>query len=68
MIPTKPDWQAIVNDLYSRHGSYKRLQNALSKQDVYPDHSTLSHLRSRHGGGPMWALGAALLNLHGEQK
>lgn len=68
MIPTAPEWQAIVNALYVHYGSYKRILNDMAEMDVYPDYSTLSHLRSGVARAPVWATGAALLNLHARLK
>lgn len=67
MIPVKPPWATIVNKLYARHGSYKRMLVALAEYGVQPDYSTLSHLRCGYAAEPKWKLGAALLNLY-EQK
>lgn len=53
MIPTSPDWRTIVTVLHRHFGTYDKLVNALAEQDVYPDYTTLAHLRSGYARSPM---------------
>lgn len=65
MIPTDPNWQDVVGDLYRNYRSYHAILNAMAEQGITPcDHSFLVYLRSGKRKKVCFQFGAALLNLH----
>lgn len=65
MIPTKPDWRAIVLELRRRFGNYTALMLGLAEREEIVSYSTLSNIACGRST-PTWRIGAALLNLHAE--
>jgi hypothetical protein len=65
MIPTNPNWEVVVGDLYRVYGSYSAILNAMVQFGIaHSDHAFLCYLRSGKRKKVGYEYGAALMNLH----